>query len=164
MTIKYLSCAIACLWAFSVTNAQNDIPDEALEQWNELSLFEKMPYLMPQEDRDAKYHEYLQYGSTGGEDCFSFNALNDRLSEFQGEEQILEYWKYMDMNVDGAVCFDEYLYGRGEFEQNGNRYDFNEYEYLEKLMSEDIQRMQDQRVARIQEMQYELDENGIIID
>lgn len=119
---------------------------------------------MAPEDRQYKYNEYLRFGTSGGEDCFDFDSFFEKLAEFQGDESVRIFFSYMDLDKDGKICFEEYLYGRGEFEQNGNRYDFNEYEFVEKLMDEDLQKLQSERVGRIQQATFKYDEHGIIID
>lgn len=158
---KFLCVAVLSL-EITFAASEFSIPDEILDTWNDLTLFDKMEYLISPDDRNNKYDEYSRYGATGGEDCMEYGPFVNVLSEFQLERSILEFWRYSDINSDGVVCFDEYLYGRGEFELNGNRYDFNEYEFVEKLMTAEIQKMIEDRKMRAQEYQY--DEDGIIID
>ena len=159
--MKRTLCGVVFFLEVTFTVSELSIPDD-LDSWNDMTLFDKMEYLISPEDRNNKYEEYVRYGSTGGEDCMEYGPFSTVLSEFQSEGAIYQFWSYSDLNSDGYVCFEEYLYGRGEFEQNGNRYDFNEYEFVEKLMMDEIQRMIEDRRSEAQVYVY--DESGIIID
>ena len=132
--------------------------------WQSMEIHEKLPYIISSEDREDKYEEFTRYGASGGEDCIAFDTFNEKLIEFQSEKQISEFWKYCDMNVDDFVCFEEYLFCRGEYELNGSRYGYNEYEFADKILSSEIQDLLEEDIMRQRLLEYTYDEDGIIID
>jgi hypothetical protein len=156
----------ACLVLLPVVALPNKLglTDETLLAWDTLSLFDKAPLLIDDSEKSNLRDEFTAYGASGGEDCISYEAFLNRLSEFQSLRTILTFWNYCDVDMDKRVCYDEYLHCRGEFEQNGNRYDFNEYEFLEKLIMDDIQDELRDLAERKRMQEHEYDENGIIID
>ena len=138
------------------------IPKHVFDKWDTMSMFEKYPYLTDQEDRQNKYNEFTRHSD--GKVEIEFKLFYENLNEFQTTSHILHFWQYCDINTDNSINFDEYIYCRGEFDQNGNRYYFNEYEFAEKILLDEMQQLiNDEENLKMQE-NYIYDENGIIID
>jgi hypothetical protein len=151
-------------------SALKDIPLHVRQAWNELPWSERLPYLIDKNEYDEKFYEFHKYGAADRSECVPRASFYRFLDEFQGEDEIEKFWRYCDENRNDEVCFDEYMYCRGQFDQSGNTYGFNEYEYREKLLfsesenEEEVMMEEEYNSNNMNNVMFVLDEDGIIVD
>jgi hypothetical protein len=127
------------------------LTQEVVDSFPSLSWSEKVPYIFTEEEWDDLSVEFHQI-SGSDESRISYEAFIDHFTEFSDPTRIISFWKACDKDTDRHVDMTEYAQCRGDFDQNGDPYDVNEYEFREaNLLASFVPA-------------FEYDEDGIIID
>lgn len=126
------------------------LTQEIVDKFHSLSWTEKIPYIFTE---DEWKELAIQFNLIKGVDTsISYEKFVSHIEEFSDPLKIFNFWEECDSDKNGHVDMMEYVYCRGDFDQNGDPYDMNEYEIREANLLSNFQPI------------LEYDEDGIIID
>jgi hypothetical protein len=121
-----------------------------VEKFSSLTWDDKVPYIFTEDewgDLVDEFHLISEDNPRVGYEAFISN-----FEEFSDPSKVIEFWQGCDIDKDRYVTMQEYAFCRGDFDQNGEPYDVNEYEYREANLLANFKPF----------LKY--DEDGIIID
>lgn len=158
--------AYACLFSLLVKQSQgrgdekSSAPSQFLpltqnivDKFHSLSWNEKVPYIFTENEwREIAKEFQLISGTLETNKYIGYEKFVDHFEEFSDPLQVIKFWQECDSDVDRRIDLMEYVHCRGDFDQNGEPYDINEYEFREANILASFEPI----------VQY--DEDGIIID
>jgi hypothetical protein len=125
------------------------LTEDIVDIFHSLTWTEKIPYLFTEEEWDGFVYELRLVSSDAR---VSYENFIDHFSEFSDPDKIVKFWQGCDTDNDRYVDITEYAICRGDFDQNGDPYDINEYEFKVANLLADFK------------PSFVYDEDGIIID
>lgn len=133
----------------SVKPSFRSLSQSIVDQFHSLSWSEKVPYIFTETEWDELVQEYHHISPAPR---IGYEEFLEHFTEFNNVNDVVKFWTGCDMNKDRHVDVQEYVFCRGDFDQNGHQYDMNEYELREANL-----------LAHF-EPSFVFDEDGIIID
>ena len=138
-------------------------------RWSQMSMEEKLPYLIDSNYIAQRKYEFLQLVSLDVtvsdkivENTYILpHNILEKLSEFQSSDNLTTFFQNCDFNHDGSWHFHEYVLCRGYFDQNGKAYDESEFDDLENIIRSSFEEKMSSPFFR--SSRYIYDEDGMII-
>lgn len=135
--------------------------ERIFQKWSDLTILEKLPYLLSSVEIDVLKREYVTIISKKLIGQSDFECIAAHLDEFRSPGEIIDFIESCDLDRNNELCFQEYVLCRGDFDLLGRRNDKNEYEMRESVLFYDYENSL-RSSKKLPHLKY--DENGIIID
>lgn len=169
-----------------------EFDEDAYDTWSELSMEQKLPYLLDQQQIYVLFTEFQALTHTKIADDVdevddtmdkpaASNPLTGQIisqepalhrvnllqlrtawTDMQDIEAIDSYFLACDTNLDATIDFPEYILCRGYFDLHGNPYEDCEYHVLESILIHDFEVKMNSH--NFISKKYKYDEEGNIID
>lgn len=127
------------------------LTQDIVDKFHSLSWDEKIPYLFTEEEwTEVAIQFHLINGNVDAR--ISYEQFVNHFEEFSDPLKVIKFWQGCDTDKDRHIDMREYAHCRGDFDQNGEPYDMNEYEFREANLLANFEPI------------VVYDEDGIIID